>query len=100
MLDVKERGGWAARSRQRCVGVVEKDPEGEDSIAVGPPVVPEKAQASLLTAEELTKHLDANSRYAEDGTGQWCRREAWIFPPFFVGFLCPGFMKTSRQQYC
>lgn len=62
MIDVKERGGWAARSRQRCVGVVEKDPEGEDNSITGPPIVPEKAQATVLSTEELDKHLDANSR--------------------------------------
>lgn len=88
MLDVKERGGWAARSRQRCVGVVEKDLEGEDSVAAGPPVVPEKAQASMLTTEELTKHLDANSRYADDGTCQGCRRAAEFVPRLFVWALC------------
>lgn len=72
MLDLKERGGWAARSRQRCVGVVEKDPEGDDSLAAGPPVVPEKAQANALTTEELTQHLDANSKCVHTNESRKC----------------------------
>lgn len=60
MLDVKARGGWAARSRQRCVGVHEPDPE--ENVVGTTPVVPERAQAEGITAENLEKYLDVNSR--------------------------------------
>lgn len=61
MLDVKEQGGWAARSRQRCVGVHEPDPE--ENVVGTAPVVPERSQAETITAESLEKFLDTNSRY-------------------------------------
>lgn len=60
MLDVKKQGGWAARSRQRCVGVHQPDPE--ENLVNTTPVVPEKAQAEVLSSEKLEKYLDANSR--------------------------------------
>lgn len=53
---------WAARSRQRCVGVIHAEAE-VDQLAMGTPVVPERAQAEVLSTENLDKYLDANSRY-------------------------------------
>lgn len=55
-------GLWAARSRQRCVGVIQAEAE-VDQLATGTPVVPERAQAEVLSTENLDKYLDANSRY-------------------------------------
>ena len=56
-------GLWAARSRQRCVGVHE--PEMEEDNQVGPttPVVPELAEAEALTTENLEKYVETNSRW-------------------------------------
>lgn len=65
MCDVVEKkptvGLWAARSRQRCVGV--HQPEAEvDQLGPSTPVVPERAEAEGLGSEHLDKHLATSSR--------------------------------------
>lgn len=59
------KGLWAARSRQRCVGVQQMEAEVDQPVP-STPVVPERAQAETLTTEELEKHLDINARW------RWC----------------------------
>lgn len=65
MCDVVEKkptvGLWAARSRQRCVGV--HQPEAEvDQLGPSTPVVPERAEAEGLGSEHLDKYLATSSR--------------------------------------
>lgn len=66
MCDVVEKkhavGLWAARSRQRCVGV--HQPQAEvDQLGPITPVVPERAEAEGLSTEALEKHISTNSRW-------------------------------------
>lgn len=65
MCDVMEKkhavGLWAARSRQRCVGV--HQPQAEvDQLGPSTPIVPERAEAEGLSTEALEKHISTNSR--------------------------------------
>lgn len=66
MCDVVEKkhavGLWAARSRQRCVGV--HQPQAEvDQLGPSTPVVPERAEAEGLSTEALENHISTNSRW-------------------------------------
>lgn len=86
VLPEKKVSLWAARSRQRCVGVQETETEDDQQqqqqqlgpgmgMGVGPglggpgappvatPVVPERAQAEALSPEKLEKLIETNSRY-------------------------------------
>lgn len=66
MCDVVEKkhaaGLWAARSRQRCVGVHQPQTE-VDQLGPSTPIVPERAEAEGLSTEALEKHLSTNSRW-------------------------------------
>lgn len=79
VLPEKKVSLWAARSRQRCVGVQETENEddqqqqqlgpgmgmggGPGAAPVATPVVPERAQAEALSADRLDKLIQNNSRY-------------------------------------
>ncbi len=80
---------WAARSRQRCVGVISNDndddqPQQPQQQQLGPgpgqviatPVVPERAQAEALTTERLEKVIETNSRCAGVPASWWRARTA------------------------
>lgn len=71
VLPEKKVSLWAARSRQRCVGVLETENEDDhqQQHQLGPAVpvntvVPERAQAEALTADRLEKFIETNSRYS------------------------------------
>lgn len=83
VLPEKKVSLWAARSRQRCVGVQEtenEDDQQQQQQQLGPgmgmvpgpgmgpapvatPVVPERAQAQALSTDRLEKLIETNSRY-------------------------------------
>lgn len=60
-------GLWAARSRQRVVGVLEPETEEENQLGLTTPVVPELAEAEALTTENLEKYVETNSRWVAVG---------------------------------
>lgn len=79
VLPEKKVSLWAARSRQRCVGVLETENEDDQQHQTGQgpgpgpgpghgpgpvmtPVVPERAQAEALTTDRLEKCIETNSR--------------------------------------
>lgn len=65
VLPEKKVSLWAARSRQRCVGVLETETEVDQHQGPAPthtPVVPERAQAEALGADKLEKIVETNAR--------------------------------------
>lgn len=65
VLPEKKVSLWAARSRQRCVGVLETETAVDQHQGLVPThtlVVPERAQAEALDADKLEKIFETNSR--------------------------------------
>ena len=98
VLPEKKVSLWAARSRQRCVGVQETENEDDQQqqqqlgpgmgVGMGPgpgmgpapvatPVVPERAQAEALSTDRLENLIKTNSRYL-------------VFDAIVCGVLCRG----------
>lgn len=91
VLPEKKVSLWAARSRQRCVGVQETENEDDQQqqqqqlgpgmgMGMGPgmgpapvatPVVPERAQAEALSTVRLEKLIGTNSRYCISFLSRW-----------------------------
>lgn len=103
-------GLWAARSRQRCVGV--HQPEAEvDQLGPTTPVVPERAQAEVLSTENLGKHLDANARFDASAV-VWCVWRALAFALSCsavlvlariyksVSIMCSAFENAGGRMLC